>query len=52
MTDRDAPAGTEGRVVAAWMRSGELVHAVEFPARTVHTPLPWPGIELIEPARG
>ncbi|MGH3913611.1 MAG: hypothetical protein ACRDTC_09390 [Pseudonocardiaceae bacterium] len=49
MTDRDAPAGTRGRVVAAWVRSGELVHAVKFPDRTVHAPLPWPDFELIPP---
>lgn len=43
------PDGTRGLVVRADRQCGELAHHIEFPARTVIAPLPWPGIELIEP---
>ena len=43
------PDGTRGLVIRADRQCGELAHYIEFPDSTVIAPLPWPGIELIEP---
>lgn len=45
------PVSTEGRIVAADIQGGELAHRIEFPDHVLTAPLPWPGIELIEPGR-
>lgn len=46
------PEGTWGRVVAADRQCGKLAHRIEFPDRAVTAPLPWPGLELIQPSSG
>ena len=44
------PVGARGAVRDMRRRSsGELVHTIEFPMVDMTTPLPRPGIELIEP---
>lgn len=45
-----APVGTLGVIRGSDRQCGELAHRIEFPNVVVTTPLPWPGIELIEPA--
>lgn len=50
VTGRDVPPGTESPVVAAQRQGDDLVHVIDFrPLMGLHVPLPWPGIELIEP---
>ena len=47
--DGEYPAGSEGVVVGTDTQCGELAHTIQFDGWRLTVPLPWRGIDLVEP---